>query len=613
MAQPVINYYEEQISIATAQIRKFEKLVNTYSFFRLIAIFLGGFLVYQSLKIESVLLTEVVFLSVVVGFAFLVRKQGGYEKRKQYFTFLKQVNENEIASILHQQNMYDDGTRFESDEHIYTSDLDIFGNSSLFNLINRTVTPPGTEKLAGWLNAAATEEEILERQSAARELATNVHWIQHFKALLRFSKNGDLQEISSLLNYFNLTGKPAKRWLEIYIQIIPFVLLIVALAAWYVPSILSVVVLIILFNYILVLRNQLEVNKADRMLSKAGKTLYAYADAFNEIENRQWNSPLCKSLAAEITSTRSTKFSTEVKQLSVLAGRLEYRLNMFIGPLLNATMAWDVRQLLAIGKWRIKNSVLMVKAFDVMASFESLVSLSTIHINYPDWSFPQINTESGYTYEATNLAHPLIPVNSRVGNNYSLKSDYKIDLITGSNMAGKSTFLRTLGINAVLAFAGAPVCASSMEITVMDLFAYMRIRDSLNESISTFKAELNRLQLLFEVLKREGKVFFLIDEMLRGTNSVDKYRGSKAVIEKLVGQQAVGVVATHDLQLAQLEQKYPQYVRNFYFDIEVLKGEMLFDYTLKHGECKTFNASMLLEQIDIHIDFNDNDEYQNDL
>ncbi|MBC7915190.1 MAG: hypothetical protein H7Y07_13815 [Pyrinomonadaceae bacterium] len=193
-------------------------------------------------------------------------------------------------------------------------------------------------------------------------------------------------------------------------------------------------------------------------------------------------------------------------------------------------------------------------------------------------------------------------VKKNLSDNFSLENTRKIDIITGSNMAGKSTFLRTVGINAVLAFAGAPVCARSMQITVMNLFAYMRIRDSLNESISTFKAELNRLQLLLEVLKSDGKVYFLIDEMLRGTNSVDKYRGSKAVIEKLVAQKAVGIVATHDLQLAQLEEKYPHYVRNCYFDIQVLNGEMIFDYKLKDGECKTFNASLLLKQIGIEVD-----------
>ena len=191
---------------------------------------------------------------------------------------------------------------------------------------------------------------------------------------------------------------------------------------------------------------------------------------------------------------------------------------------------------------------------------------------------------------------------NRVTNDYELKDDFKIDIITGSNMAGKSTFLRTIGINAVLALCGATVCADSMEVSVITIISYMRIKDSLNESTSTFKAELDRLQMLLAAVKTEPKVFFLIDEMLRGTNSVDKYRGSKAVIEQLIAKKAVGMVATHDLQIAELEQKYPGYIRNFYFDIRVQNGEMLFDYKIKDGECKTFNASILLKQIGIDVD-----------
>jgi DNA mismatch repair ATPase MutS len=159
-----------------------------------------------------------------------------------------------------------------------------------------------------------------------------------------------------------------------------------------------------------------------------------------------------------------------------------------------------------------------------------------------------------------------------------------------------------LGINTVLALCGAPVCAQTMRVSVITIISYMRIKDSLNESTSTFKAELDRLQMLLAAVDGETKVYFLIDEMLRGTNSVDKYKGSKAVIEQLIKKKGVGLVATHDLQIAQLEQKYPDYVRNFYFDIQVLDGEMLFDYKIKHGECKTFNASLLLKQIGIDVD-----------
>jgi DNA mismatch repair ATPase MutS len=380
------------------------------------------------------------------------------------------------------------------------------------------------------------------------------------------------------------------------------VFFILALGAWYVPVLSIPLGLILLINAILVFSKKLTVDRTDAMLSRVGKTLASYSDAFSKIEENDWKSPYSLALFEKLKSSKHKKFSAELKILSVLVERLEYRRNMFIGGLLNGIMAWDIRQLIAIEDWKKENRELVPKAFDVLASFESLISLSSLNANFPEWCFPEISSGKAYTYTATNLAHPLIPLTQRVSNNYSLRDTNKIDIITGSNMAGKSTFLRTVGINAVLAFAGAPVCADRMEVTVMNLFAYMRIRDSLNESISTFKAELNRLQLLLEVLKNEEKVYFLVDEMLRGTNSVDKYRGSKAVIETLVAKNAVGMVATHDLQLAELENKYPAYIRNFYFDIQIVNGEMLFDYKLKDGECKTFNASILLKQIGIDVE-----------
>ncbi|MEO8795429.1 MAG: DNA mismatch repair protein MutS, partial [Daejeonella sp.] len=208
------------------------------------------------------------------------------------------------------------------------------------------------------------------------------------------------------------------------------------------------------------------------------------------------------------------------------------------------------------------------------------------------------------TLSATEIGHPLINEKQRVANNFSLNNELKIDIVTGSNMAGKSTFLRTLGINSVLALCGSVVCATDMKITPMLIFSYMRIKDSLNENTSTFKAELNRLKLLLDKLSEDSKLYFLIDEMLRGTNSVDKYRGSKAIIEKLIQQKAVGMVATHDLQIAHMEKDHPDYIRNFHFDIEIKKGEMYFDYKLRSGECKTFNASVLLQNLGINVEKN---------
>ncbi len=274
---------------------------------------------------------------------------------------------------------------------------------------------------------------------------------------------------------------------------------------------------------------------------------------------------------------------------------------MVVGFILNIFFIWDVRQVIAIERWKRDNHESLETAFDVIGEFEALISLASLKINYPEWCYPQIADGEGYTVTAKNLAHPLINKQYRVANDYELNNSFNIDIITGSNMAGKSTFLRTIGINTVLALCGAPVCASEMQVSVITIISYMRIKDSLNESTSTFKAELDRLQMLLAAVSNEPKVFFLIDEMLRGTNSVDKYLGSKAVIEQLISKKGVGMVATHDLQIAHLEQKYPDYIRNFYFDIQVIDGEMLFDYKIKHGECKTFNASLLLKQIGIDV------------
>jgi DNA mismatch repair ATPase MutS len=332
---------------------------------------------------------------------------------------------------------------------------------------------------------------------------------------------------------------------------------------------------------------------------KIGDTLNNYAIVFDKIEKEPWESAFCSSL---VKILKDGNTSTRIKDLSRLINKLNYHLNLIVGFILNVFLLWDIRQIIAIENWKRDNHDNIEAAFDVIAEYEALLSLASLQVNYPDWCVPEIAEGTGYTLTATGLAHPLISSKKRIENDYELADNHQIDIITGSNMAGKSTFLRTAGINTVLALCGAPVCARQMKVSVMTIVSYMRIKDSLNESTSTFKAELDRLQMLLAAVEGEQKIFFLIDEMLRGTNSVDKYRGSKAVIERLISKEGVGMVATHDLQIAELEQKYPAYIRNFYFDIQVINGEMLFDYKIKHGECKTFNASLLLKQIGIDVE-----------
>ena len=600
-ALDIQDYYAEKIQTADKEIKRYERLINTYSFLRLFVLALGIFLLYQTVKFEKVWLTELSFIVMVLGFAWLVSRQSKYTRIRDFFISLKKINLNEVESINRHTNIYSNGAEWADELHTYTSDLDIFGNGSLYNLLNRTASPPARKMLAQWLSGPGKTPDIIRRQEAVKELKGSLDWVQDFKAVLLFAKDTKDDEIKSLYNYLDLAPEIVSPILKTYIKYVPFVFAFLAALVYFLPFLSAVLTLLIVVNAVLVISHQLKVNKADRLIFKAGKTLAGYAESFSLIENRNWNSGLLSDLSADLQSKSGTALSSRVKQLGVLAGRLEVRLNMFVGPLVNGIMAWDVRQLIAIESWKAKNREQLERAFEVIATYESLLSLCSIHTNYPSWCFPEIDERKRYTYVTENVGHPLIFKEQRVDNDYSLDDQLRIDIITGSNMAGKSTFLRTLGINAVLALAGSPVCASKMKVSNMLVFTYMRIKDSLNEHTSTFKAELNRLQLLLEVLEREEKVYFLIDEMLRGTNSADKYLGSKAVIEKLLKEDAVGIVATHDLQIARLEDKYPAYVRNFYFDIQIADEEMYFDYKLKDGECKTFNASQLLRRLGIDV------------
>ncbi|MDN3550075.1 DNA mismatch repair protein MutS [Mucilaginibacter aquaedulcis] len=600
MEQDIINNYKQRAILAAQEAAKFKKLANTYSLLRLSIFALIILAIYFAAKQDNFSIVAIAFIILVFAFAWLVSRQSRYERQKQYFDDLERVNNNEIASIQSHANIYADGARFGNDKHYYTSDLDIFGNASLYQLVNRTATSTGNNKLAQWFDKPANREIILARQDAVKEIANKNDWKLDVQTKLVFALKQDANQLQNLFRYLHMpVNMPGEKWLSVYTKIAPYLSGILLALCWFFPMTRIYAVGVFIINMGLVTSKGLYIKKADIIAGKIGDTLANYATVFKGIEDEQWQSPHNNNLAQQLKGKQT---SNKIKELAELINKLNYHLNLFVGGILNLLFLWDIRMVIAIENWKRQNNDNLEAAFDVIAEFESLISLSGLAVNYPEWTFPEIDDRPGYTLLATGLAHPLIDANKRIENNYELNNAFNIDIITGSNMAGKSTFLRTIGINTVLALCGAPVCAKAMQVSVITIISYMRIKDSLNESTSTFKAELDRLQMLLAAVENEPKIFFLIDEMLRGTNSVDKYLGSKAVIEQLISKKAVGMVATHDLQIAQLETKYPDYVRNFYFDIQVKGGEMLFDYKIKHGECKTFNASLLLKQIGINVE-----------
>jgi DNA mismatch repair ATPase MutS len=596
------EYYNNNITTTAVQIKQLNGKINRFSFLRLALILGGGFALFQVIQSEQIALTLITFIAILLLFFWLVFIQSKLVKSKEALERFLKVNENEIAVYSNRSsNIYSNGETYVDDRHLYSSDLDIYGDSSLFQLVNRCASIGGIQKLAGWLNRPAEKEHIEVRQEFVGELSDSFDFWQNIQAQLIFILGNPTDYKRKLEAYLSKTIPISQsKFLRSYIKIAPFLMLALLAGSFFSSKLLALFIIVGILHLLLSIFFAGKVNQIVADVNKAGSSLLSFSSVFEAIEQRSWKSQLAKTLLSNIETKTNNPVSQSIKNLSKICERLDVRLNAFVGTILNVFLLWDLKQVFALEEWRKTQSLGISEAFDMLSEFEAIGSMATLHFNRPNWTFPRINYEKTHVLETSKIAHPFISDQEVIANDYSL-SDHQLALITGSNMAGKSTFLRTVGINAVLAYAGAPVNASSMEISVMQMATYMRIRDSINESTSTFKAELNRIKQILEEVEINPNTFFLLDEMLRGTNSVDKYLGSKAIIEKLIANKGVGMVATHDLKLADLSQVYPDYVRNFHFDIQVKGEDMLFDYLLKDGACTIFNASLLLKKIGIHI------------
>jgi DNA mismatch repair ATPase MutS len=594
-------FYEENIKISNQRIQELARKSNMLSLFRLLIIVGGAILIFQVVQTEDVLLTLVSFIITVLLFLTLVLFQSKNTAKKRAVERFLHINKNELTVAEDiKKNLYDSGQSYVDDQHIYTSDLDIFGEGSIFQMINRCATLHGNNLLSNWFSHPANKAEIEDRQQFVHELASNFSWWQDVQAKL-YAVRGSKIDAKKLISHYLVSEiKFSKsKILAFYTKIAPYPFIILFALSFYQSSFISIIILLAIFNLLLSMVLSGKVNVVSSGLNKGGEFLASYIPALKKVEERAWESKQAKEMQKHVEEVSGMPVSKSIERLAVLLNRLDARLNIAVGIVLNMFLLWDFRQVYALQNWQNMQSKGILEAMDMLSLVEAVGSLAALKFNHPDWTIPEIASDFP-TVEVKNIKHPLIPLATSIANDYSLE-EHRIALITGSNMAGKSTFLRTIGVNAVLALSGAPVCANYMKISVMQMATYMRIRDSLNESTSTFKAELDRIQKILELVKNHKNTFILLDEMLRGTNSMDKYLGSKAIIEKLIEQKGVGMVATHDLKLSELSDKYPQIVKNFHFDIKVEGEEMLFDYKLKTGPCTTFNASLLLKKIGIEI------------
>ena len=598
--QEILKTYIQEATSLSTKILSNKRSINQTSLYRLAVFFAGVILIYL---LGSINLNYAVTIAVTIATAFvrLINQQSKLQKELVFDENLLKVLNNEIDHLKEAKNSYDNGANYADGSHFYTDDLDIFGEKSLFHYVNRCNTQSGKNILADWFKTPAEKEIIESRQQAIIELQNYPLETWDFLAELIAFKGTELTTLASSLNQ-GLKEKLSfihKNWLKSYVKTLPFLTAALIIGAVFNGIFLRLLGLLVFVNFFLSGIFLKQVNQVYTGFSRSSNGLSAFAAVLNWMEEKPWKSKYLQSLITSCSSASGQKAHYSIQSLAKILAQFDYRLNMIVGAILNALLLWDLRCTIELAEWHATAATNVTDSFEVIATFEALISLSTLHFNHPDWPFPEITTD--FRIETAALGHPLIREEKRISNNFSMKQK-TVDVITGSNMAGKSTFLRTLGINLVLAYAGAPVCTESMSVSVLKLVSYMRIKDSLNESTSTFKAELDRLKMILIKTALENDTLVLIDEMLRGTNSKDKYAGSKAFIERLVAQKTVALVATHDLQIADLADKHPEEVRNFHFDIKMQTQDMFFDYKIKAGACKTFNASILLREIGLELE-----------
>jgi len=539
----------------------------------------------------SLMAYPVILLAAI--FAVLVAKHSKLFREKTHLENLIKINTNELQSLSNDFSCFKNGTEYVDPKHPYSHDLDIFGSGSLFQYMNRSGTLEGEAALATSLaNPLTVREQILERQQAVHELSQRVDFRQRFLATgmtLEEFRNDRRQ----LLEW--VRHKPflyRKRFYAVLLWLLPIVTVALVLASFVFDSLSGVVVLCAVIQWVILSMNLKKVNAFHQYISRKKNILHKYSSLLFLIRREDFKSSLLKNFhdAAAYGDER-------VKSLASLVRSLDARLNFLTNLIVNSIFLYDLQYVYRLERWKENNSENMETWLNVIRDLDMLNSFATLAFNNQDFIFPEITDDQ--KIKAMALAHPLISSQERVANDVSIGDPQSILVITGANMAGKSTFLRTLGVNMVLALSGAPVCAKKFQCSIINLRSGMRTADSLQNHQSYFYAELNRLKSIVDELRSGTSLFVLLDEILKGTNSTDKQAGSVALVKQLREYSCLAIIATHDLALGDLERDYPQEIKDYCFEPNIENDQLSFDYILKPGVAQKMNATFLMKKMGI--------------
>jgi hypothetical protein len=528
------------------------------------------------------------------------------------------VNTNEWAVLQERPNRFPDGRPFLQGV-IYGDDLDIFGPLSVFHTLNRTTTLHGAETLGGWFQSSLlSPAAIRERQEAVKVLAAQAELrrLLTAKGLLAEAVGGigagapvtpgKVTDLRTLTDWLNMAPRLYPLlWLRVLLGVMTVLNVVLLFYGFsegnYKPVLYSVAISWVITGYY-----SKYVQRQHQLIGHKQAAFEQYADILSIFSGVETGG---SALLAEFRG-RSRQAHGAIRRLSRLTSFYDQRLNLLVFIFLNSLSFYDLQCTVALERWKERYRAKFPGWIDAVGNIEALNSLATFAFNYPDYVYPVMNegragelaegTEEPLLFiKATQLAHPLIPANRRVANDFRIGLEEKLILVTGSNMSGKTTFLRTIGVNLLLAQCGSPVCAAAFSFTPMQLLTSLRISDSLQEQTSYFMAELKKLQQIVALLDTGAPALVLIDEILRGTNSEDKTYGSEQFVKKLAGHRCLALFATHDLALGALEGELPGVAANFCFESVIEAGNLYFNYRLQRGIARNRNASFLMKKMGI--------------
>jgi hypothetical protein len=588
--------FESRIQTFSSQEKQLKLKSENWAIFRGVIFLLAVTATYLSIKYYGNGIAILTFLVGFGGFLFFVNKHLKLKIELKRVRLFIQVNENELNRLSNNFSGFATGLGFSEPNHLYASDLDLFGKHSLFQLLNRAHTFEGMKLLGNWMKKSARKAEILERQNSSAELSKDIDFRQNLEVTALLSENVG-ESTANLLSWIQSPEnekikKPIFKYGQ-YLPLLTFVILIGAILGFYTYWFLGLMLLI--HGIILKLIDE-DIADALKQTESISDTLLAYADLMQLIVNKPFTTEKLVNLSQKINQA-----PISVKRLQKTIHFLSYRSNP-VAALGGIILMQDLRNFTILEKWKAENKNKLSVWLEVVNEFEALNSLASFQFANPNYATPTISNEL-IVLKTNDLGHPLISKSKRIFNDFNTEGVGKTIILTGSNMSGKSTFERTIGLNIVLALMGAVVCAKKLECAEMQLFTSMRTQDSLESETSSFYAELKRLELLIQMTNQQENqipIFYLLDEILKGTNSKDRHTGAKALILQLKNKETSGIISTHDVELGD-EFEGENFIKNFSFSSEMIDNELVFDYKLKEGVCHSFNASELMRRIGIEV------------